>query len=86
MRAVKGRSEVRAVGWGTKPADFAIGARVKVRVHFCDGYQWHGETGKVVNNTGEPSGIQVEFDEPRMFGDGFTQHHFWFDPEDLKIL
>lgn len=72
--------------YGSDFSDFPVGTNVRVRVHFCDGYNWRGERGRVVNNTGVAGGIQVELIPPRSFGDGFVQSHFWFDPGDLKIV
>lgn len=66
--------------------DFPVGTRVKIICSGQDFYFFWGETGQVVSNSHKYLGIQVKFDEPRHFKDGFIQGSFGFEPDDLAIL
>jgi hypothetical protein len=66
--------------------DFQIGDRVKVITPSQDFHFFYEETGKVIKNSYKYLGICVEFDEPRVFEDGYIQKGFNFEPEDLFLL
>lgn len=54
-----------------KYKDFPIGTPVKIITPCVDFYFFYGETGKVIKNNGGYLGIEVEFDKPRHFEDGY---------------
>lgn len=71
-----------------KPVDtkFVPGARVRIIAKWVDFYPFYGETGVITENTGEYLGIQVKFDEPRHFDNGYIQEDFNFNPQHLEVI
>jgi len=65
---------------------FPEGTKVKIICAAQDFYFFYGETGVVSRNTGKYLGIQVQFDGPREFENGYIQESFNFEPADLVVL
>lgn len=78
--------------------DFPVGTRVKIICDYQDFSFWYGETGVVTENKGYGKGvtdkgfgvcylgINVKFDKPRHFIDGYIETDFNFNPTDLEPL
>lgn len=65
---------------------FPIGTRVKVITPCQDFNFFWGETGKVISNGKKYLTIQVEWDDPRHFTDGYIETGWGFNPDDLIVL
>lgn len=69
-----------------KFSDFPVGTRVQIICLGQDFYFFYDETGTVTKNSGRYLGIEVTFDKPRHFEDGYIQKSFNFEPEDLIVI
>lgn len=80
--------EERMKRYGTKNNTydmFPVGTKVKIISPCVDFIFFYGETGVVIENKRSYLGITVQFDEDRVFEDGYRQTSFSFNPKDLWV-